>query len=95
MEEKTSSGNSKTVLRWPCKKNLMNITDKQNRNRNMGTWNRLTAIRREGKTGRKELKRLAKHIYMTHRYKQLCGDSKREGGVGDRWRWAKPGGMSA
>ena len=42
--------------------------------------------------GRGEWMGVAKEqAHITHRHRQQCGDSQREGGVGDGWRWAKAG----
>ena len=66
--------------------------DRQNRNKDIETWNRLTAVRGEwgGGTGWKKPKELDKEqICMTHRHKQQCGDGQRGRGAGAGWRQGK------
>ena len=66
--------------------NEQNKINKQNRIKDIETWNRLTAVRGEGEGGTGwKMKGLAKeHICMTHGHGQPCGDCLREweGGLG-------------
>ena len=50
----------------------------KNRNRGVGTWNRLTAVRRQGAWGKEGEGSPKAHIFMAHGHRQQWGDGQRE-----------------